>query len=430
MKNINPGDFVELIFPNKSYKGILLESPKDEKGVILLKLDSGYNIGFKKKDISEIRLIKKAEKKEEKIEIKIPQEKPKIAMIITGGTIASKLDTKTGAVSPLTKPEEFFKFYPKIFDKVSLEKIIVPFTKASEDMDFKDWKKIAKITYNLLNNKEIKGVIITHGTDTLHYTASALSFFLQNLNKPVILTYSQRSIDRASSDANLNLQCSALASISDIAEVLLVGHATMNDDFCFAILGTKARKLHTSRRDAFKSVNRKPIAKIWPDKIEILSEHKLRNEKNKVKLDAKFNNKVALIKFYPGQNPDILEFYHKNKYEGLVIEATGLGHVSSLSKNSFLKKIKKLTKDGIIVCVTSQCIYGRVDPYVYSNGRELEKAGAIFLEDMLSETAFVKLGWILGHKEWKKNKQIIKQKMLTNFAGEINERLDEQFHSL
>jgi len=156
--------------------------------------------------------------------------------------------------------------------------LATPFTKSSEDMDYKDWQKIAKITEKLLNDSNIKGIIITHGTDFLHYTAAALSFFLKDLNKPVVLTYSQRSIDRASSDANLNLKCSAIAAISDIAEVMLVGHASINDNFCYAMPGTKVRKMHSSKRDAFQIINSKPFAKVYSDRIDIISDYNLRNK--------------------------------------------------------------------------------------------------------------------------------------------------------
>jgi glutamyl-tRNA(Gln) amidotransferase subunit D len=316
-----------------------------------------------------------------------------------------------------------FKFYPEIFDKVNIVKVEVPFMKASEDMDYKDWQKIARVAKNLLNDTNIKGVIITHGTDFLHYTASALSFFLKDLNKPVVLTYSQRSIDRASSDANLNLQCSALAAVSDIAEVMLVGHGTINDDYCLAMRGTKVRKMHTSRRDAFKVINDKPFAKVYPDKIEIISDYKRRN-KGSVKTDLSFEKKVALVKFYPGQNPGVLDYYIKNKYKGIVLEMSGLGHVATMrSRKGWTKKLKDVQRKGIIICATAQTVYGRLDPLVYSNGREILSTGIIYLEDMLSETAFVKLSWVLGHRDWAKSKEIVKEKMLENFAGEINLKL-------
>ncbi len=422
-KDYGSGDYVEIHLSKLIYEGVLLESP--DKGIVLLKLDSGYNIGFNKKDILEIKLVKKINRKEKEFEIKHSDEKQNIAMILTGGTIASKYDPSTGGVDSLTKPEDFFKYYPELFEKVNVVKVEIPFMKSSEDMDFKDWQKIAKTAEKILNDGNIKGLIITHGTDFLHYTSAAMGFFLRNLNKPVVLTYSQRSIDRASSDANLNLRCAALAAISDIAEVMIVGHATTNDDYCLAIPGTKVRKMHSSRRDAFKPINSKPFAKIFPDKIEIISGYN-RREKGKVKADVKFEEKVAMIKIFPGQDPNILDYYSKNKYKGIIIEMSGLGHVpSGKTRKSWINKLREIQKKGIIVCATTQTIYGRVDPYIYSNGRAILDTGVIYLEDMLSETAFVKLGWVLGHEEWAKNKEIVREKMLENFAHELNNRLEE-----
>ncbi len=425
--NAKPGDYVEVHLTKNIYEGVLLESPKSEIGIILLKLDSGYNIGFNKKDILEIKVVRKAKDVEEEIEIKKDNTKPNIVMIITGGTIASRLDPKTGGVDPLSTSESLFKFYPDIFKKVNILKVEVPFMKFSEDMDFKDWQKIARVAKKLLNDSNIKGIIITHGTDFLHYTASALSFFLKNLNKPVVLTYSQRSIDRASSDANLNLQCSALAAISDIAEVMIVGHASSSDDYCYAMPGTKVRKLHTSRRDAFKVVNSKPFAKIFPDRIERVSDYNVRKNKNgKIKLDLKFEEKVALVKIYPGQDPEILDYYLKKKYKGIVLEMSGLGHVpTKRTRKGWIKKLKEVQNKGLIICGVSQCIYGRVDPLVYSNGREILKTGVIYLQDMLAETALVKLGYVLGHKEWALSKEKVKEKMLENISRELNNRLEE-----
>ncbi len=416
-----PGDLVEISLIKNSYKGILLES--SEPGIVLIKLDSGYNIGINRKDTFEIKVLKKAEeRKEEKHEIKRQKDKPNIGIIITGGTIASRLDSRTGGVSPLTSPEDLFRFYPELFEKVNVIKVDVPFMKASEDMDFRDWQKIARVAKELLNNPEIQGIIVTHGTDFLGYTAAALSFFLRGLQKPVVLTYSQRSIDRASSDANLNLQCAALATISDIAEVMLIGHANENDSFCLAMPGTKVRKLHSSRRDAFKVVNAKPFAKIYKDKIEIISPYNLRDNRKKVTVDSKFEEKVALVKVYPGQDPDILDYYLKRKYKGIILEIPGLGHVPTKARKPWLAKIREIQKKGMIVCSAAQTIFGRLDPYVYSNARELMKTGVIFLEDMLAETALVKLGWVLGKT---RNKEEIRKIMLTNIAHEFSDRLEE-----
>jgi len=424
--NFRAGDFVRLRLAEKEIDGRVLES--HEKGILLLRLDSGYNIGIPRENILAGRVLKRysgeeKDGRESKGGLEVLGEErglPKIGMVMTGGTIASKVDVKTGGVAPLTNADEFAKFYPEMFNIAEVKKIEIPFLIASENMSSEHWIVIAENVKKLLDDNEIQGVVVTHGTDTLHYTASALSFFLRNLNKPVVLTYSQRSIDRASSDANLNLQCAARFALSECAEVVVVGHSSSNDDFCFAMRGTKVRKLHTSRRDAFKSINENPIAKIWPERIEFLGKYNVRN-KGKIELDINFSDKVALIKFYPGQDSSILDFYAL-KYKGVVIEAGGLGQLpASDSKNSWIPKIKKYVREGLVVCIVSQCIFGRVDEYVYSNARELSSAGAIFLEDMSAETAFVKLGWVLGHYGWK-NK--VKEKMLENFVGELNNRLE------
>ena len=426
---IKTGDKVRVVLPKEDYVGTLLETPELEKGIILVKLDSGYNIGLRKKDVLEIKLVKRESQEEPASalsKLSFHKGKPNIAMIITGGTIAARLNPKKGGVDWLDTPESLSRFYPGIFENFNVVKLEMPFMKASEDMDSKDWKKIARIAEKLLNDNNVRGLIVTHGTDFLHYTAAALSFFLRNLNKPVVLTYSQRSVDRASSDANLNLQCSALASISDIAEVMLVGHVSSNDDFCYAMPGTKVRKMHTSKRDAFKIINSKPFAKIFLDRVERISSYNPRN-KNRVKTDLKFEEKVALVKIYPGQEPGILDYYVKQKYKGIVLEMSGLGHAQTRrARKSWTKKLKEVQRKGLIVCAASKTIYGRLDPYVYSNGRELMETGIIYLEDMLAETALVKLGWVLGHEKWAKNKEIVKEKMLENFAHELSDRLSYQ----
>jgi len=420
-KNYEAGDKVKIKTTKEEIGGILLES--HESGVFLIKLESGYNIGIKKEDVIEVKLLEKAKKNGEKAEFKLSGKKPVVDLIICGGTISSSLDSKTGAVKWVTKPEDLFKFYPEIFDLCDI-RIINPFMKSSENMSSYDWIKIAKQVVNSLNEDNVQGVIITHGTDFLHYTASALSFFVKNINKPVILTYSQRSTDRASSDAELNLYCSAKAALSDIAEVMLVGHASSSDDFCYALQGNKCRKMHSSSRDAFKPINCAPIAKIYKDKVEVLRSYnkKKSGKENKAELDAVFEGKVALLKFYPGQNPEILEHYAKEGYKGIVIEMSGLGHVLTEGKNDWLPILKKIIEKGMIVCAAGQTIYGRLDPLVYSPGRELKKAGVIYLGDMLAETAFVKLGWVLGKTN---KKEEVEKLMLKNIAGEFNERLVE-----
>jgi glutamyl-tRNA(Gln) amidotransferase subunit D len=428
-KNYEVGDRVLVKTFNDETKGILLESY--EPGIVLVKLESGYNIGIDRSNIVEIRVLEKAEKKEvEEKEFELSHKKPIIDLIMTGGTISSSLDVKTGGVKWLTSPGELFKFYPEIFQLADI-RVINPFMKASENMDGEDWQKIAKQVAKSLNDSSVRGVIVTHGTDFLHYTGAALSFMLSNINKPVVLTYSQRSTDRGSSDAELNLYCAAKAALSDIAEVALVGHANQEDEYCYALQANKCRKMHSSRRDTFRPINTTPIAKIYRDKIEVLRDYNKRKtgKEAKVILENYFEPKIALVKFYPGQDPEILEHYSNLGYKGVLIEMSGLGHVITEGAKNWAPVIKKLVEKRFVVCAASQTIYGTLDPLVYSPGRELENAGVIYLKDMLSETAFVKLGWALGklEEEKKLTRENVEKLMLENISKEFNERLGNDF---
>jgi len=422
-KTFSPGDKVKLRTKSKTWEGHMLESHDPE--VILLKLKSGYNIGIREYEILEADIIEKAKEIEKpKVELEKNEKLRNVAMIITGGTISSRLDPKTGGVIA-TGAEEILSIAPELNEICNITRIEKPFQKMSEDMDSLDWKKMAEACEKLLNDESIDGIIITHGTDTLHYTAEALSFFLKDLNKPIALTFSQKSIDRGSTDAALNLICAARYAVSDIAEVALVGHKNTNDKVCLAMPGTKVRKMHTSRRDAFKVINAEPIAKITENKIKILREFNARSDR-KVKLDTKFEDKVTIIKIFPGRDPAIIDFYKDLGYKGIILETTGLGHTpTKTAKKNWLPKIKKAIQDGMTICNASQTIYGRVNPYVYTNLRLLAKTGIIFLEDMLAETALVKLGWVLGHKSWAKDKSKIKEKMLENISGEFSKDLRE-----
>jgi glutamyl-tRNA(Gln) amidotransferase subunit D len=424
IKEIKLGARVKLRTKRGNFECLILESPRSD--IILIKLDSGYNIGIREEDVLDVKEVReKKEKVVERVKLKRDKSKKNIAMVITGGTISARLDSKTGAVHWLTNPEELMKFYPEILEVANVSKIEVPFMKASEDMDSRDWGEIAKVVSKLLEEDNISGVVVTHGTDFLHYTSAALAFSLGKLSKPVVLTYSQRSSDRASSDARLNLVCAAQVAVSDVAEVVLVGHATENDDYCLAIPGTKVRKMHTSKRDAFRPVNARAVAKVFPDRIEMMDEYNPRGRDGD-KLKSKFSDKVALVKFYPGMDDKIIDYYVREGYKGLVIEVSGLGHVSTKeSRENLVARIRKAVKSGITVCAACQTIYGRLDPLVYSNGRELEKTGVIFLRDMLSETAFVKLSWVLGNSDLRKD---VKGNMLKNFAREFSDCLgDDEF---
>jgi glutamyl-tRNA(Gln) amidotransferase subunit D len=419
-KTFSPGEIVKIQTRDKSWQGTILESHDPE--IILLKLTTGYNIGIRENEIINAKVIEKSKKdvKDAEIHISKKEKLPNVVIIITGGTISSRLDSKTGAVIPTARPEDIISIAPEITSICNLVAVEIPFMKLSGNMDSSDWKKIAETCLPYLNNSKIDGIIITHGTDTLHYTSAALSFFIKNLNKPIALTYSQKSIDRGSTDANLNLICSAKYATSDIAEIAIVGHKDTNDKLCLAMGGTKVRKMHTSRRDAFQPINSEPIAEISRDKLKIIKNFNAKDLRKKAKLDIKYFEKITLIKIHPGQDPEILEHYANKGYKGIILEVTGLGHVPSKeSKQNWLPKIKKAIQNGITIAAAPQTIYGRLNPNVYAYGRDLQKTGIIFLEDLLPETALVKLGYVLGHKSWNP-----KEKLIENIAGEFNDKIE------
>lgn len=415
--DIKSGKQFKIKTKDKYFEGTIIESY--DPNIVLLKLASGYNIGIDKRKIKSIKEIRQETKKEkEQIKLlKFSKKKnlPGIAIIITGGTIASKVDYKTGGVKPIEKPEEILSLAPKLNEIVKITSIEKPFSVFSEDMTYKEWQELARLCEKLLNKKENQGVIILQGTDTILYTSSALSFMLQDLNKPVVITYSQRSIDRGSSDAFMNLTCSAYTCLSNYAEVMVVGHSSSDDKYCLAIPGTKTKKMHTSRRDTFRPINSLPFMKIHDDgRIEKIHEGKKRTE-GKVIADLSFNDKIALIKWHPNLSPKILDYFIDNEYKGIIIEATGFGHVSK----TWLKTLEKAAKK-MIVCFAPQCLYGSLNPFVYERAREISKLGILYLKDILPETAYTKLGFLLGkHKSQDK----IKKLMLDNLAHEFNDKL-------
>ena len=422
------GDIVKVHTEEQAYEGILMPRPEIfEKDHTIIKLENGYNIGIDNTRIKKIEVIKKYEKKkEEKRKLSHKKGLPTVSILSFGGTISSRVDYRTGGVYADYTAEDFVEMLPELKNVANLkaEKVMGIM---SEDFDAEVWKLMARRIAKELNDGEVSGVIVTQGTDTLHFSTAAMSFFLRNLNKPVVFTAAQRSIDRGSSDAFSNLLCAVnAASKFDAASIVTCMHGTSDDSYCILNRGTKVRKMHTSRRDAFRPINELPLAKVYEDgKIEVLNNNYSKRNNNKVDVADKFEEKTALVYVYPGMNPDVLDYYREKKYKGVVIAATGLGNVSTMNPKFLLtKKIKELTDNGIPVIITSQTLYGRVHPFVYSPLRKLSiELNCIFAEDMLPETAYVKLGWVLAQAH---DIEEVKEMMLRNYAGEISERTDEK----
>ena len=408
---ITVGDSVKIL-SDITYSGIIMPryEHSDDKHIVL-KLKSGYNIGLEIEKIQKVEKIEglqKIKEKDEKVE-KI-EGLQKILLLSTGGTIASKIDYRTGAVTPILTAEELNSSVPELAKMANIDTEVL-FSEYSENIMPEHWLKIAK-KINEYSKSDYSGIIIAHGTDTMHYTSSFLSFALAGFSIPIVLVGSQRSSDRASSDAAFNLIGATKFIIENNTKgVYIVMHQDENDDTIVCHLGTRVRKNHTSKRGAFQTIGDNPAFIITENQIQknISKDFFKVNEFHpKINLDTK----VALVKYHPGYDPKLLNQIIDNGYRGIIFEGTGLGHVGKIMYES----IKKANEKGIFLGMTSQCIDGRVGMTVYESGRDLLDLGIIPLENMIPEVALVKAMWAIGNS---RNTEEVKKIMLQNIASEL-----------
>ena len=408
---VDVGDLVK-ITSELTYSGILM--PRYESGDeshIVLKLKSGYNIGIEFEKIEKLEKTGERQSNNENSQtIEKNEELPKILLLSTGGTIASKVDYRTGAVTPALSAAELYEAVPEIAKIANVDAEVL-FSEYSENLQPEHWLEIAKKLDSIVDSDYV-GIIIAHGTDTMHYSSAFLSFALSGFKKPITLVGSQRSSDRPSSDAALNLISATKFLVNTKSKgVFVVMHQNESDDAVACHLGTRVRKNHTSKRSAFQTVGSEPAFVVYEDKI-------LENMKNSFFSEDEYNprinldTKVALIKYHPGFNPEIIESLIKLEYRGIIFEGTGLGHVGRTMYDS----IKKAKENGIFLGMTSQCIDGRVSMTVYESGRDLLDMGIIPLENMIPEVALVKAMWVLGNSN---SDDEIKNMMLENYSSEF-----------
>jgi glutamyl-tRNA(Gln) amidotransferase subunit D len=411
------GDVIRITKKGENWEGILI--PRSEFGDeehIILKLKSGYNVGVRVDSTTQIEKVGEGVKPAF-TPPPLPEHKkglPKVAIVSTGGTIASRVDYRTGGVRSALSASDLYSVVPELSDIAVIDTEIL-FSIFSENITAKHWIETAKTVAKHIRNGAA-GVVVAHGTDTLGYTAAALSFALQDLPVPVVMVASQRSADRPSSDAATNLVGAAkAAAFAPFAEVVVAMHETVSDTSIVFHRGTKTRKCHTSRRDTFKSINASPLARLEDDKLRMLMKnYRKRDTSRKLKLKPNFE-KAALIKAYPDLNPEVIDWYVEKGYRGIVLEGTGLGHVGDYLFSSIRNAIEK----DVVVCMTSQCIWGRLNMNVYDQGRDLLAMGVLSLDDMLPETAYVKLRWVLGQTtKTEEAKRLLKE----NIANEISSR--------
>ena len=355
----------------------------------VVKLDSGYNIGVPP---SSCTLV------EHPVTVPLQQPEvvqnkdlPTLAIVSTGGTIASRIDYRTGSVTSQFNASDILTAIPGLKEIANYRTVPLA-TILSENMTPAIWQELARAVHAEIKNGA-KGVIVTHGTDTMAYSAAAISFMIDT-PVPIVFVGSQRSADRPSSDNAMNAVCAAAAATSDLGEVVVVMHATTNDDTCAIHRGTRVRKMHSSRRDAFRSLGIDPIGEVeYPSRKVTLAKDAVRRGTSTLALYDRLDPHCALIHFFPGMAPEVLKAYEG--YHGLVIAGTGLGHTST----TLIPPLKRLVEQGTLVVMTTQCMNGRVCDRVYDTGRDLLDAGVIEGGDMLPEAALTKLMWVLGNEK-------------------------------
>jgi len=396
------------------YTGILMPHHEfSAPDIIVLKMNSGYNIGIRVSEGSKIKTFEEqlVTVKTENV-VAAKEGLPNIVLIGTGGTIASYVDYRTGAVHPALSTSELVNAVPELREMANISARVL-FSIFSENMNIEHWQALAEAVSEEIKNGA-DAILIPHGTDTMGYTAAALSFMLGNVDKPIVFVGAQRSSDRPSSDASSNLTAAVRFCVNGKRTgVFVLMHDTLGDDSFAVHLGTRVRKMHTSRRDAFKSINSPPVAHIDnAGNIEFICEEQKTGKDRKIRTGME--RSTILLQYYPGMDPGLFEDIVL-KSKGIVISGSGLGHVNE----NMVPLIKKACDSGSVVVITSQCLNGRTNLNVYNTGRDMISAGAISVMDMLPETAYVKLMWALANSD---SVEEAKRIMKTPLAGEMSDR--------
>lgn len=399
---MNPGDRVRVEHADVVDEGVLM--PGTDEDHLVVKLDGGYNVGIAR-DEAEVEVLEKdvydveaSDEGDDSSEIEFDEDLPTIALVSTGGTIASTVDYRTGAVTAQFDAEDVLRAVPDLAGRANYRGRVVA-NILSENMEPSIWQELAEAVHEEIENGA-DGVVVMHGTDTMQYSASMLSFMLDT-PVPIVFTGSQRSADRPSSDNVMNAVCAVEAAKADAAEVMVCMHATVSDDRCALHRGTRVRKNHTSRRDAFQTVGAEPMGSVEYDAasendgpeaagVEFQQAYQRRDEAD-LAIASDLETEVELVKPTPGMDPAAWDYLDGKA--GVIVEGTGLGHVHT----DLIPRLRELVDDGTVVGMTTQCIEGRVCDRVYDTGRDLLDAGVVECGDTLPGTAKAKLMWALAN---------------------------------
>jgi glutamyl-tRNA(Gln) amidotransferase subunit D len=401
------------------FQGLVLpRSETSDADHLVLKLDSGYNVGLRSDTIESIEKTgyREAQYKIPEKEFPSDPRKPRVKLLGTGGTIASRLDYRTGAVIPAFSPGELYGSVPELADICNLETERL-FGVFSENIGPEEYLVLAERAGEAIA-QGYQGIVIGHGTDTMHHTAAALSFMVQRPPVPIVMVGSQRSSDRPSSDAASNLiNATWTAAHGPIAEVVVCMFGPTSDHYNLLHRGTRVRKMHSSYRSTFRTVGDIPLAMVERDNLTPLKDDFLpRREDRDVTVQAVFEERVTLVYYYPNMQPDLIDALVDSGYRGIVIAGTGLGHVNRKTYPA----LARARDAGVQLYMTLQTLWGFVQMNVYETGREILELGVVPLANMLPEVAYIKLGWALGvHPD---DPAAVRELMTTPLAGDITDR--------
>jgi len=403
---------------NATYEGLLLpRSQHTADNYLTIKVDTGYNLGVLVDEATRIEETgyQKGHYKLPHIDVKPDKKLPSVILLGTGGTVASRLDYRTGSVIPAFTPEELFSAVPELVSKVNLTPKTL-YQILSENFRPEYWVRTAEAIAKEIESG-VEGVIIGHGTDTMCTTGAALAYFLRDLPVPVVLVGSQRSSDRPSSDGPRNiLYAATLAGYENFAEVVVCMHGGTSDSYNLVHRAVRCRKMHSSRRDTFRTLDDIPLGRINDIDVKWFKDDiRKRGKTEDFQLDAKIDQRVGMLYSYPGMNPDILDSMVDKGYHGIVIIGTGLGHVGT----DLFPPLERCQEEEIPVVLVVEPLFGYIHLRVYETGRDMLARGVIEGGNMLPSAAYTKLIWVLGHT---RDIRQVKTLMQTNIAGEITQR--------
>jgi L-asparaginase len=330
--------------------------------------------------------------------------KKKILLMTTGGTIASEISDE--GLKPGLLSGDILKIVNSLAERYDIQTRDL-FQLDSSNIQPEEWQVIARAIAGLY--RDYDGIVVTHGTDTMAYTSSVLSFMLRNVPIPVVLTGSQLPVTHPLTDAKDNLFCAFAMAASGAAGVFLAFNRKV-------LRGCRAVKVRTMSFDAFESINCPPVAKVDVGGL-ILDEALIRQPPGEFTLTDTLCSEIFLVKIIPGLNPSIFEMLGRSGVKGIVIEAFGAGGMNFMRRN-LISALQDLADSGVIVVVCSQCLYESCDFSIYQTGMRLvEHLGIIQARDMTTEAAVTKLMWCLGQSG---DIDRIRIMFTSDIAGEID----------